>query len=438
PIFRVAIRYSSDQDVCTLRNFHNKPVFCFQFIFMRKSHKKSRHGCAECKRRRVKCDELRPSCTNCRRRTCNCNYSSSDSYMWLSADSSQNSSRSRFGFPQELMNLFSRLATPRGPIQCSESGSPVFDPTPLNLGNLELMILWSSKTHLSFTRDEKTQRVWQVLVPQEALSHIFLMHGLLATSALEAASSSDRISRVNYINTAVMHQNEALIGFQGILGQINCQNAKAIFAFASILVVYSFGFFHIENPAGTAIAMEDLYQVLMLCRGVQQIITRSESSIQGSSFSPVLDFSPVDYPVPLPGSVQFAVHQLREANASYGARRASHDTPLYQVAIAILEEALNASYQDRIAQNVVSRWAITLPQPFLERLNEREPMALVILGFFCVVLHRLKGIWYFRGWGISVMKLVWQTIPLQWKNLLHWPAVEVLGEAPEVHQPQLP
>ncbi|KAI0185247.1 hypothetical protein EV127DRAFT_441984, partial [Xylaria flabelliformis] len=43
----------------------------------RRSAKKSRHGCKECKRRHVKCDESRPSCVNCKVRHLPCSFLSS-------------------------------------------------------------------------------------------------------------------------------------------------------------------------------------------------------------------------------------------------------------------------------------------------------------------------------------------------------------------------
>lgn len=41
----------------------------------RRGHIKSRLGCFSCKRRRVKCNELRPSCTSCHRLGLRCEYS---------------------------------------------------------------------------------------------------------------------------------------------------------------------------------------------------------------------------------------------------------------------------------------------------------------------------------------------------------------------------
>ncbi|KAL4874932.1 hypothetical protein BJY04DRAFT_202931 [Aspergillus karnatakaensis] len=40
----------------------------------RKFHRKSRTGCLECRARRIKCDETRPSCGNCDRASMACHF----------------------------------------------------------------------------------------------------------------------------------------------------------------------------------------------------------------------------------------------------------------------------------------------------------------------------------------------------------------------------
>lgn len=351
--------------------------------------------------------------------------------MWLDEVTSQAIPPIQFNFRRELKFLFPTIAAPRAfQSPCNESRSPSPTSTALDMSILELMIQWSNKTYLSFSRDEETKHIWQNLVPQEALSYKFLMHGLLATSALQLASYGGHVSRIQYINKGFIYQNEALTEFQELLSEINKQNVKAIFAYSSILVVYSFGFLHLDNTDGSSLTTDHIYQILMLCRGVQQIIEHSKASIRDSNFKPILDFRQVACPLSLPDDAELALHQLHDANTTYSTQNVNHNTAVYKEAIDMLKEALNAAYQDQIAQNIVSRWAIKLPQPFLERIQSLEPMALVIMGFFCVVLHRLKDIWYFRGWGKTVIKLIWRTLEPQWKYLARWPMMEVLGEVP--------
>ncbi|KAB5576624.1 hypothetical protein GE09DRAFT_954120 [Coniochaeta sp. 2T2.1] len=56
----------------------------------RRPHRKSRNGCARCKQRRVKCDELRPSCSRCARHNIRCYYPTADSNTALQTDASSN------------------------------------------------------------------------------------------------------------------------------------------------------------------------------------------------------------------------------------------------------------------------------------------------------------------------------------------------------------
>ena len=48
----------------------------------RRGHFKSRLGCFNCKRRRVKCNELRPSCTPCKRLKLSCAYPATPAPTW--------------------------------------------------------------------------------------------------------------------------------------------------------------------------------------------------------------------------------------------------------------------------------------------------------------------------------------------------------------------
>ncbi|KAF8861970.1 hypothetical protein BDZ45DRAFT_234475 [Acephala macrosclerotiorum] len=41
-------------------------------VEMRRVHKKTRTGCTQCKRRKVKCDQRKPSCASCKRQNRKC------------------------------------------------------------------------------------------------------------------------------------------------------------------------------------------------------------------------------------------------------------------------------------------------------------------------------------------------------------------------------
>ncbi|RMJ27340.1 C6 zinc finger [Aspergillus sp. HF37] len=288
---------------------------------LRRPHRKSRHGCFECKKRRVKCDEARPICSNCSTRQSECEYDSPSSLLWTNeARYRQRSPRTNLdashGAVPEL-----RTASPITILGRLSEDVSAASPENLNLMDLELLLQWCNSTHKTLSRNPRVDPIWRYFVTDEAVVNPFLMHGILAVSALNLARTKPDSSRPTYIGAAVAHQNQALALFRELLGDINPSNAKAMFAFASIVVVYAFGFPHTPRPSDPGAAVDDLYQVLVLCQGVQHVIHESSSSLRDSSFSPLLQVD--DYTPYLPEDAGSALERLREANHACGS-----ETPL--------------------------------------------------------------------------------------------------------------
>ena len=167
--------------------------------------KKSRRGCRRCKRRRVKCDEEAP-CTNCVRRNEECS----------------------------LLE-----PTPSG------SSETATDPAlPANseewISDLELMHHYSSNVFRAGLGTRKqVEYLWQEYIPQQALKHTFLMHGLLALSALHLAYRNPTTS-TRYLQLCDKHQSIALSSFRTSLSADMTQDlADALFALASTISVSS-------------------------------------------------------------------------------------------------------------------------------------------------------------------------------------------------------
>jgi hypothetical protein len=303
-------------------------------------------------------------------------------------------------------------------------------PSALGLSDLELMLQLSSKAYLALSRNEATKEVWQFLVPEEALSHPFIMLGLLAVSAIHLADAKGENMKAECMNKSLLYQHQALLIFRELLDDFNGDNAKALFAFSSILAIFYFGFLRLENVINPSSCMDNLFRVLILSEGVQNVLRICGLSIQESNFSPIFVSASVEmkYSIPLPDEVRLAVNRLYIANTAYGVQDSGHDTAVYQEAIIILEDALNAVYRDHVLTNAACRWAIKCPRQFLRSLQEREQMALVILCFYCVVLHRLRHIWCFEGWATVILKSTWPVLEPQRRHLAHWAATEILGE----------
>lgn len=297
--------------------------------------------------------------------------------------------------------------------------------TNLNMMDLELLLQWCNSTHQALSRSPRLDPIWRYLVTEEALTQPFLMHGILALSALHLARTKGD-SRAAYIGAAVAHQNQALALFRERLDDIDSSNAKAMFALSSIVAVYAFGFPQSPDSGDPRTCVDDLYRVLVLSRGVQQVISKASSSLQESSFRPLLQFD--DYTPYLPDSARSAIERLREANHDCGARDSTHDTTSHGLAIDKLAEELSAVYGGLNSITVAGRWAIRLKPHYVDSLRERKPLALVILAYYCVLLHHLRQNWCLAEWGARVATAIWILLDEQWRALAHWAMMEIFGD----------
>ncbi|KAE8165826.1 C6 zinc finger domain protein [Aspergillus tamarii] len=391
---------------------------------LRRPHRKSRHGCLECKRRRVKCDETRPVCSNCSKRQTECEYDSSSSLLWANEE------------PHHTKSVNSRSEEPPLPEPPHVTANP-FDPSAeddgathsspsLNLGDLELMMQWCNSTYQVLTRNERTDPVWRLRVPEEALSHPFLMHGILALSALHIARTRDDHRRPEYISAAVAHQNQALAFFRKQLDDINDANAKALFALSSVIVVYTFGFPHSPESKDPWACIDDFIQVLVLARGVEQVLRQATPSIRSSDWEILLRLD--TNIASLPQDALSPLERLRELNACCGAQDPTHDTDIYNKTIDNLTDITAAAYGGLTSITVAARWAIRLKPKFVNLIRDRSPLALVILAHLCAVLCRHKYDWCIDQWVFKLPRVIWQILDDRWKPYAQWPMVEIFGQ----------
>ncbi|KAL3432494.1 hypothetical protein BDV09DRAFT_187461 [Aspergillus tetrazonus] len=391
----------------------------------RRSHQKSRHGCLECKRRRVKCDESRPVCANCARRQTDCEYDSSGPLRWMTDEPSRS--------PRSLSDRQTAPPSPDFSLlrQLRSNSTNSYDSAlpALNICDLELMLQWVNETYCIFTRGQQTEEIWRKHVPEQALSYPFLMHGILALSALHIACTRTMRAPVDaksdYLHVAISHQDQALALFREQLADINISNGKAMFAFASITVLYAFGFPRTPEPGSSAVG--DLVQAFVLTRGVQDILNQSMNTIlEDRIWAPLQHVN--DYDPVLSVQAQAAIERLHKANEACTRQDPIlHDSSLYQAAIDHLAD-LMAGIQSGLGFALACRWVIKLLPAFLERLRDRRPLALAILAHFCAILFRLHDVWFGADWGTRVLREVWYTLDDSWRPLIHGCMEEVFGE----------
>lgn len=300
-------------------------------------------------------------------------------------------------------------------------------PPDLNLIDLELLMHWKDTTYQIFCRNPRASPIWQSLVPQEALTEPFLMHGILALSSLHLArTKSDYPKSLRYIGTAVSHQNQALATFRPSLDNINPSNSKAMFAFASIITVSAFGFPRASASDFIApwAAIDDLYQAITFARGAHYILVQAAESLRNSMFRPLLQWDGLGQR--LTEEARLAFERLYEEIHTLAADELRCD---YLRAIECMQEGLAEILGGSTALAVASRVAIRIPARYMDLLREHDPLALTILVYYCTILHRLRHNWCLEGWGARVAGALWSVLggQCQWRDLMRWAMEDIFG-----------
>ncbi|CBF84194.1 hypothetical protein AN2695.2 [Aspergillus nidulans FGSC A4] len=77
----------------------------------------------------------------------------------------------------------------------------------------------------------------------------------------------------------------------------------------------------------------------------------------------------------------------------------------------------------------IASW-LRVPHDFLLLLKGHQPHALVIVGYFCVLLHQLEWMWWMKNWGTHILSQIYHLLPGPiYKAWLQWP-MEQIGFVP--------
>ncbi|BCS23102.1 Zn(II)2Cys6 transcription factor domain-containing protein [Aspergillus puulaauensis] len=334
-----------------------------------RAHRKSRTGCLQCRKRRVKCDENGHPCGNCAFRHVECTYPSRSS---PDLQPSQNAAQDR---PSE--------------------GQPLALLDPSNKLLLELMHKFSTETYKSFFVDPADLHIWQSVIPRRALDHDFLLDGLLSVAALHTASSSDRQTARPYLDAAMDFQSRGLKPFQNAIQNISPENCDAVFVHSMITIVNGIVFPQIAarvTEVDSSTVLENIFTLFKLVQGTAEISKLTGPWLQKSSLIPK-DFWGASSDSILDTEIEQALTRLRDLN-----RRENIEHPPrhghIEFAISRLRQCFQRFFRFRDPASVVT-WLAIVDGEFVDYLHKEEPLPILVMVHWGVLLAELDGeVWW--------------------------------------------
>ncbi|KAF8251262.1 hypothetical protein K440DRAFT_540319 [Wilcoxina mikolae CBS 423.85] len=403
----------------------------------RRSHKKSRAGCLRCKKRRIKCDEVHPSCGNCIKHAIECDFTLPPEERAALAPSAGNPVAAALPTPSPVLSPSSfGISSQQILLPFHNTSAPQES---LNMLDLSLMHNWSVSTAKTFSNRKEIQELWRVSVPALAVQNPFLMHSILAISALHLQSAEqDHEKSMRYLTEAAHHQEQAVRGMGRSLAHISRDNCDALVVSSSLVVVYSFVSSRIDEiaarPGPTPAA--SLASWVPFLRGVHSIVKQAWTWVSGGPLSPLIcqyELSSCTGSEGLDAETEGVLANLYRlcTDRSLPGSEELSDTTIstaYFSAIAELRKSFATIFRWEHLIGSIFVWPIIAGDKFVELLVEGRPRALVIFMHYCALFTLAEEFWWAKGSALHELRRCEMCLGEEWKNpWIEWPKARILG-----------
>ena len=231
-----------------------------------------------------------------------------------------------------------------------------------------------------------------------------------------------------YERAAVSHRNLALVTSIPALTEVTEDNCHALFAMSSIISVLCFVLPCSAQSATLSDPVNDIVSVSVLIRGVKTVLHSAREWIALGNLGGLVDYNWDPTTLVLHEEARLAFEKLSDMN-----KRETRDgniRDLYSTTIQDLKHAFEIQTVVMGEPGLVFTWLLVVQAPYVAQLEKKEPMALVILAHYAVLLHTSKGQWWLDGRGAHLVQSIHQLLPPEWLPAIDWPstAVRTSGE----------
>lgn len=278
----------------------------------------------------------------------------------------------------------------------------------------------------SISRNDSDRWIWQTLAPCEASSSQPLLHGVLAVTAIHIAltGSPQHDQREKLIGIAEYHQSEAIDLFTSVFEETSQPKHIRGFLLSSLLIGFAFAFpLAVAGSASKLLdPLEEFVEIIRLIRSTMNFSAPILTDTKSDELSQLTHVEATNSV--LMGASCSAIVKLHELNVIHILdpmdRQAFHQT------ISQLGEALACidSGVEPVAKAFI--WMSEFPSRFHELLLQHHSFALVVLGHYCVAIHRLRWLWWISSWGERVLVAIKEVLDPEWAPSLKW-ALEMTG-----------
>jgi len=291
------------------------------------------------------------------------------------------------------------------------------------------MIHFVNETGPSLAFGADGLKVWQSYIPQLAIEHVFVLHAIVASSALHQASlaANNALSRDRFLEIARLRRIAALDLFIPALSTPCRENCDALIACNMLLAILEFGWQSLDDgglrkdgadeSAATPTRITAFVRALSFWRGIQ-VITEDITEWLFSGPLAVIWLQPDLDSLPdlSPGAsrafddLATQVNAVREQSALSGDPETHTDVDLYELQLPKLHRVYKCVHDEKFQAHCLS-WPVHMDAGFDTMLKRGDQLALSMLAFWASCVVALESRWWGRPWGKGFLAEVQMQLP---------------------------
>ncbi|KAG0649895.1 Aspergillopepsin-2 [Hyphodiscus hymeniophilus] len=294
----------------------------------------------------------------------------------------------------------------------------------LNIADLELLHNYDTSTSYTLATIPALQNFLRLNVPRIAFSQPFLLHGILAISALHLAHFKKDL-RSHYLTQAHHHYQLGLRIATPLLAVMNEYTSSALYLFSTMITTFTLG---MGPRAGDFLLFGEhgLAEGLVLFRGMRSLLEYHPEILEKSDLAPMFSIS-IRQVLRQPSNDQHLEslrHCILESTTNFA------DVQVYLEALEKLSRSFppnstSGSRPSQTSPQTAFVWLWRLSDEFLSCLQKRDPIALVILAHFCVLLNDLGSLWCMKGWADHLLSEIHKSLGEEHRMWMNWPMEEI-------------
>jgi len=293
------------------------------------------------------------------------------------------------------------------------------------------MALWH---HFSTETASTIYPSWKQEFPRLALTCDYLMHGVLATGALHLAYLCPQ-QREKYEDLANQHQDLALRPFQDATSHMTADNCNHVFGFSILVMVFNYASFRSPDdllPFSGCVPYGGLSNWISCLRGCSFIYQQAKVHIENGPFGFIISHQHLyaldnarqneeGLPHDDDKSLEYLTKHLLNSDKIKSSTTVE-DVDAYTDAINILRKLLAGSQVGDLGYRKMmsSAWPTLVSETYLRLLSQQQPLALIIMAHYCLLVKKCEDCWYIAARGFEMFEAIRQSRGLDVRSK-KWP-----------------